>query len=64
MRAYFLEAEKTSDMLLGCTSGPLPFKDRLGLVTQEIAEKEAHSLYLGIKRLLHDLARSGYGNSG
>ena len=62
MQAYFVEAEKTSEMLAGCKADPLPFADRLSLMTQEIAEREAHSIYLGIKHLLHDVARSGYGS--
>ena len=60
MRAFFLEAEKTSIMLGNGSADPLPADGRLLLITQEIKEVEAHSLYLGIKRLLHDVVQAGY----
>ena len=63
MRAYFDEAEKTSTMLAKCTAAPLPFMQRLALISQEIIEKTAHTDYLDIKRRLHDAARLGYEDS-
>ena len=60
MRAYFDQAEKTTVMLANCTPEPLPFLERLALVSQEIVENTAHADYLGIKRRLHDAARLGY----
>jgi hypothetical protein len=62
MRTYFLEAEKTSVMLAACAPDPLPFLVRMNLIEQEIVEKDAHDFYLGMKRLLHDAARLGYGS--
>jgi len=63
MRAYFDEAEKTSIMLAKCTAAPLPFMQRLALISQEIIEKTAHTDYLGMKRRLHHAARLGYVDS-
>ena len=63
MRAYFDEAEKTSIMLAKCTAAPLPFMQRLALISQEIIEKSAYTDYLGIKRRLHHAARLGYADS-
>lgn len=63
MGAYFDEAEKTSLMLAKCTAAPLPFMQRLALISQEIVEKSAHTGYLGIKRRLHHAARLGYKDS-
>ena len=60
MRAYFAEAEITSEMLAKCTSEPLSFAVRLGLISQEIVENDAHTIYLGTKRLLHSVALLGY----
>lgn len=60
MRAYFAEAETTSKMLAKFSSAPLSFADRLGLISQEIIEHDAHSNYLGTKRLLHGVALLGY----
>ncbi len=60
MRTYFLEAEKASVLLAGCAPDPLPFGKRMSLIKQEIVEKDAHDIYLGMKRLLHDAARLGY----
>ena len=61
MRAYFNEAKKTSEMLAKCSAEPLSFQERLGLISQEIIENDAHSAYLGTKRLLHGVALLGYG---
>jgi hypothetical protein len=63
MRAYFVEAERTTDLLAKCTAGPLSFTERLGLLSQEIIENEAHATYKGAKSLLHGAARLGYGFS-
>jgi len=63
MRAYFVEAEKSSVMLSQCTPEPLSFTERLGLLSQEIVENDAHANYLGTKRLLHSAALLGYGSS-
>jgi hypothetical protein len=63
MRAYFVEAEKSSLMLSKCTAEPLSFTERLSLLSQEIAENDAHTNYLGTKRLLHGAALLGYGFS-
>ena len=60
MRSYFAEAEKTSGMLSSCSPEPLSFFKRFAILRQEIAEKDAHHLYLVAKRLLHDAARLGY----
>jgi hypothetical protein len=50
MRAYFEQAEKTTNLLAKCTAEPLPFADRLAIASQEIVENAAHADYLGIKR--------------
>jgi len=63
MRAYFAEAEKTTDLLAKCTVEPLSFTERLGLLSQEIMENEAHARYRSAKALLHGAARLGYGFS-
>ena len=63
MRAYFVEAERTSAMLAKCTAEPLSFTERLGLLSQEITENDAHARYVGAKSLLHGAARLGYGFS-
>ena len=63
MRAYFVEAEKTTDLLAQCTADPLSFTDRLELLSQEIIENDAHASYRGTKSLLHGAARLGYGLS-
>jgi hypothetical protein len=63
MRAYFVEAEKTTDLLAQCTAEPLSFTDRLGLLSQEIIENDAHASYRSTKILLHGAARLGYGFS-
>ena len=61
--AYYLEAEKTTQMLAGCTVEPLTFTRRLNLMSQEIAEKQAHAIYLSAKSSLYQAARLGYGSS-
>jgi hypothetical protein len=61
LQAYFVEAEKTSNMLAGCTTEPLTFIERFRLMTQGIVEKDAHLSYLGARNLLFEAARLGYG---
>jgi hypothetical protein len=63
MRAYFVEAERTTELLAKCTSEPLSFTERLGLLSQEIMENDAHTRYVAAKSLLHGAARLGYGSS-
>jgi hypothetical protein len=63
MRAYFVEADVTTRMLAKCIAEPLPFADRVSLLSQEVIENNAHETYLTTKRLLHDAARLGYGFS-
>ncbi len=63
MRGYFVEAEKTTALLAKCTAEPLSFTERLGLLSQEITENDAHKRYVGAKSLLHGAARLGYGFS-
>ncbi|GAC1681184.1 MAG: hypothetical protein PVS2B2_19810 [Candidatus Acidiferrum sp.] len=57
---YVTSAELTATMLARCTPEPLPLEDRLNLMVQEIAEAQVHSVYLDLKRILHDAARLGY----
>ena len=61
--AYRCEMEKTATMLKECAPDPLSFKQRFGLMSQGIAESEAHLSYLGAKSILIDAARLGYGFS-
>jgi hypothetical protein len=61
--AYFVEAEKTTQMLAECTVEPLTFTDRFKLMSQGIVENDAHLAYLGTKSLLYKAARVGYGLS-
>ena len=63
MRAYFVEAEKSSVMLGKCSAEPLSFTERMSLPSQEIVESDAHANYLGTKRLLHGAALFGYSSS-
>ena len=56
-------SEKTTDLLSKCTAEPLSFTERLGLLSQEIIENDAHTRYVGAKSLLHGAARLGYGFS-
>jgi hypothetical protein len=63
LRAYFVEAERTSAILAECTEEPLSFTERLRLMSQEIVEHDAHLIYLGAKSLLVSAARLGYGSS-
>jgi hypothetical protein len=60
-RDYFGETEKTSKMLAKCTSEPLGFTERLALAAQGMVENQAHRTYLGMRDLLLDAARLGYG---
>jgi hypothetical protein len=62
-QAYFTQAEKTSTMLAGCTAEPLPFSERFRLMSQGIAENDAHLTYLGARNILFEAARLGYGSS-
>jgi hypothetical protein len=61
MRAYFAQAEKMSAMLAECSADPMTFRERFRLMSQGIVENDAHSTYLGSKRLLFNAARLGYG---
>ena len=63
MRAYFVEAEKTSSMLAKCTAEPLSLTERLDLLSQELIENESHTRYVDAKILLHTVTRFGYGLS-
>jgi hypothetical protein len=60
MRAYFVEAERTSAMLAQCTAEPLSFMERFSLLWQKIIETEASGLYVAAKRLLLAAALLGY----
>ena len=60
---YFAETEITSTMLAKCAPEPLSFKERLALAAQGIAEKHAHLMYLGMRDILLEAARVGYGSS-
>ena len=60
MRAYFTEADVTTRMLAKCTAEPLPFAERMSLISQELIETNAQTRYVSAKRLLHDAARLGY----
>ncbi len=64
MRAYFVEAGKTSSILAECTAEPMTFRRRFKLMSQGIVESDAYLTYLGAKSLLFDTARLGYGFSG
>jgi hypothetical protein len=57
---YVTSAELTATMLAHCTPERMPLTDRMNLMFQECAENNAHSLYLGLKDVLHDAARLGY----
>jgi hypothetical protein len=61
--AYFIEAEKSTQMLAECSADPLTFKERFHLMSQGIAENDAHLTYLGTKSLLYKAALLGYGFS-
>lgn len=63
MRGYFIEAEITTAMLAKCTAEPLPFTDRMSLLSREVIETSAQTRYVNAKRLLHEAARPGYGHS-
>jgi hypothetical protein len=63
LATYFVEAEKSTRMLGECTAKPLSFKRRFKLMSQGLAEKEAHMTYLGTKSLLYKAALLGYGYS-
>ena len=63
LQAYFAEAEKTSTMLAACTAVPLSFMERFRLMSQGIAENDAHLTYLGARNILFEAARLGYGCS-
>ena len=57
---YLREAQKTSTMLVKCTGKPLPFDERFALLSQEILERNAFEIYIGAKRILHNVALVGY----
>ena len=59
MRTYFVQVEKTSTMLAECTAEPLSFGARFRLMSQGIAENDAHLAYMGTRRLLLS-AQLGY----
>ena len=61
MRTYFVQVEKTSTMLAERTAEPLGFRERFRLMSQGIAENDAHLTYMGSKSLLYTAARLGYG---
>lgn len=61
MRVYFFQAEKMSAMLAECSAEPMTFRERSKLMSQGIAENDAHLTYLGSKSLLFNAARLGYG---
>ena len=63
MRGYFVEADITTRMLAKCTAEPLPFAERMSLISQELIETNAQTRYVSAKRRLHDAARLGYGFS-
>jgi len=63
MRAYFVQADITTRMLAKCTPEPLPFAERMSLLSQEVIENEAQTTYLASKSLLHAAARQGYGST-
>jgi len=48
-------------MLAKCTSEPLGFQERLALAAQGMVENQAHRTYLGMRDLLLEAARLGYG---
>jgi hypothetical protein len=60
---YIAETEIMSQMLAACSPVPLSFPLRLALATQGIAENEAHSIYISMRKLLLEAARFGYGYS-
>jgi hypothetical protein len=60
---YIAETEITFQMLAACLPVPLSFQLRLALAAQGIAENEAHSVYMGMRNLLLEAARFGYGNT-
>jgi hypothetical protein len=59
---YIREARRTSMMLGRCSQGPLTFRERFALLSQEILEKDACIVYLAAKRRLHSTALLGYGS--
>jgi hypothetical protein len=63
MRTYFVQVEKTSSMLAECAAEPSTFRKRFKLMSQGIAENDAHLAYLGARSLLLNASRLGYGSS-
>ena len=61
--AYFVEAQKSAEMLAECGVEPLSFAERFKLMSQGIVENDAHVTYLGHKSLLYKAALLGYGSS-
>jgi hypothetical protein len=60
---YFVEAQKSAEMLAECGVDPLSFSKRFKLMSQGIVENDAHVSYLGQKSLLYKAALLGYGFS-
>lgn len=60
MRIYFIQIEKTADMLARCTGGPLTFRQRFRLMSQGIVENDAHLAYLGARSVLLRATQLGY----
>jgi hypothetical protein len=60
LREYVASAEVTTNMLANCTPEPMSLGDRLDLLTQEVAEKDAHFVYTNLKRIIHHAARLGF----
>lgn len=55
--ATLARRRKTTALLAKCTAEPLSFAERLGLLSQEITENDAHTRYVGAKSLRHGAAR-------
>jgi hypothetical protein len=62
-QGYVAETAKTLHMLSKINAGPLGFDQRLALTAQGIMENEAYSVYLGMRVILLEAVRLGYGNA-
>jgi hypothetical protein len=60
MRSYIAQVEKTIAMLAESRPEPLSFKQRFTLMSQQIAENDAHLTYLGARSILLKAAKMGY----
>ena len=60
---YIAETEITFQMLADCSPVPLSIHLRVALAKQGIIENEAHSIYMGMRNLLLEAARFGYGHT-